>query len=136
MVQLPMVRAAVAMRRKQPEQAIEALKLAVRHDLYQPLLPYLRGQAYLDANRANEAAAEFRKVIDHQGIHWRFNQALPRDTGPLAPVAQVGLARSLALAGDTAGARKAYQDFLALWKDADPDIPILIQAKKDYAALE
>jgi eukaryotic-like serine/threonine-protein kinase len=72
------------------------------------------------------AAAEFRKIIDHQGATW----------GPRYAQAHVGLARATLQAGDTVGAKKAYGDFLALWKDADADIPLLIEAKKEYAALK
>ena len=71
------------------------------------------------------AATEFRKIIDHKGATW----------GPRYAPAHVGLARAALQAGDSAGAKKAYRDFLALWKDADADIPLLIEAKKEYAAL-
>ncbi|MCH8947912.1 MAG: hypothetical protein IH789_09850 [Acidobacteria bacterium] len=76
--------------------------------------------------RGEEAAAEFQKILDHAGL-----AAL----GPLRPLAHLGLARARALAGNEAGARRAYEDFLALWKVADPDIPILQQAKAEYAKL-
>ena len=88
-------------------------------------LLYLRGLAGLHAGKGAEAAAEFQKILDHKGRNW----------GPLYPLAYLGLARAAALAGDTAKAKKAYQDFFALWKDADPDIPTLIAARKEYAAL-
>ena len=88
-------------------------------------------QAYLQAvvgssqRNAPDAGAGFQKILDHKGAYW----------GPFYAPSYVGLARAALLAGDTAKAKKAYQDFLALWKDADPDIPILIAAKKEYAAL-
>ena len=111
---------------------------------------YLRGEAYLAAGQGNAAAAEFQKILDHSGIVWNCW------TGALA---HLGLARAYALeAGNTqvgtgaspvqagqrpaadpaalAKARTAYQDFLTLWKDADPDIPILKQAKAEYAKLQ
>jgi tetratricopeptide (TPR) repeat protein len=88
---------------------------------------YLRGQAYLMLYNGSAAAAEFQKMIDHRGIVLNF---------PLGALAHLGLARAYALAGDTAKARTAYQDFLTLWKDADPDIPILQQAKAEYARLK
>jgi hypothetical protein len=75
--------------------------------------------------RGGDAAAEFQKILDHRGANWR----------PLFPLSYVGLARGGALAGDTPRARKAYETFFALWKDADPDVPILIQARKEYSAL-
>ena len=87
----------------------------------------LRGQAYLDANRGQEAAAEFQKIIDHRGV------VLNSVIGALA---HLQLGRAYAMQGDTNKARAAYQDFLTLWKDADPDIPILKQAKAEYAKLQ
>ena len=74
-----------------------------------------------------EAAVEFQKILDHRGIE---------PLSPLYPLAHVGLARAAALSGDTAMSRKEYQDFFALWKDADADLPILIQAKKEYEQLK
>jgi tetratricopeptide (TPR) repeat protein len=134
-LQQPMIRAIVELRRNRPDAAVEILKPAVRHELYAPMVTYLLGQAHLAARRGSEAAAEFQKVIDRRGVHWQFLPVLPRDTGPLRSLAYVGLARSAALAGDTARARKAYEDFLALWKDADPDIAVLSEARKELAAL-
>jgi hypothetical protein len=75
----------------------------------------------------NAAAAEFQKFIDHRGLVGNF---------PWGAIARLGLARSYAMQGDTAQAKAAYQDFLTLWKDADPDIPILKQAKAEYARLQ
>ena len=80
---------------------------------------YLRGQTYLLARRGSEAATEFQHIIDHRGIVLNF---------PLGALAELGLGRAYALQGDSAKARSAYQNFLALWKDADPDIPVLEQA--------
>jgi len=88
---------------------------------------YPRGLAYLQARRGAEAAAEFQKIVDHRGI------------GPTAiehSLAHLGLGRAYVLTGDNAKAKAAYQDFFALWKDADPDIPILKQAKAEYAKLQ
>jgi Tfp pilus assembly protein PilF len=82
--------------------------------------------AYLRARQAREAAAEFQKIVDHPGV---------APVSPVRALAVLGLARAYALAGDTTAARKSYQDFLALWKDADPDIPILREAKAEYAKL-
>ena len=87
----------------------------------------MRGQAYLAAHQGNEAAAEFQKILDHRGVV--INE-------PIGALAHLGLARSYALQGDAAKARTAYQDFLTLWKDADPDIPILQQAQAEYAKLK
>lgn len=88
---------------------------------------YIRGQAYLRQGSGKEAAVEFQKILDHRGIE---------PLSPLYPLAHVGLARAAALSGDTAMSRKEYQDFFALWKDADADLPILIQAKKEYEQLK
>ena len=91
------------------------------------LWPYLRGQAYLRLNQNTEAAAEFRKILEHLGWSGFLS--------PVQPLAYVGLARALAQAGDKAASRKAYQDFFAVWKDADPDLPILVEAKTEYQRL-
>jgi tetratricopeptide (TPR) repeat protein len=88
---------------------------------------YVRGEEYLKAGKGQLAAEEFQKLLDHRGIVLNF---------PLGALAHVGLARAYALAGDAAKAKAAYQDFFALWKDADPDIPVLQQAKAEYATLK
>jgi len=149
---LPTIRAAVALERKDPNRAIELLKVASTTEL--GLFPnltirlcpaYVRGDAYLMLHDGNRAAAEFQKFIDHRGLVVNF---------PWGALARLGLARAYAMeAGVGAGlvghpqgaplqqdalakARAAYQDFLTLWKDADPDIPILKQAKAEYAKLK
>jgi len=86
----------------------------------------LRGQAYLLLRKGSEAAAEFEKLLDHPTLVV---------SNPLFALAHVGLARAYILGGDRAKARAAYQDFLTLWKDADPDIPILKEAKAEYEKL-
>jgi serine/threonine protein kinase/tetratricopeptide (TPR) repeat protein len=127
--QLPTIRAAVALERKDPNRAIELLKVASAIELGdQALLAvYLRGEAYLMLHDGNAAAAEFQKFIDDRGVV---------ENSPRGALARLGLARAYALQGDTAKARTAYQDFLALWKDADPDVPILREAKAEYAKLQ
>ncbi len=131
---LPTIRAGVALERKDPNRAIELLKVSSTVELGGPtnltifLCPaYLRGEAYLMLHDGNRAAAEFQKFIDHRGLVVNF---------PWGALARLGLARAYAMEGDTAKARTAYQDFLTLWKDADPDIPILKQAKAEYAKLQ
>ena len=129
-VNIPCVRALGELNRKAPEKAIEALKAATPYELgaNQGLFPiFVRGLAYLQAKRGSEAAAEFQKIVDHRGI-------LP--TYPEHSLAKLGLGRAYAMTGDAARARAAYQDFFALWKDADPDIPILKEAKAEYAKLQ
>jgi eukaryotic-like serine/threonine-protein kinase len=130
---LPMVRASVFLHDKKAAQAVEVLSPAARYELggVNPgfnLIPvYLRGLAYLQLKQGLSAAAEFQKIIDHPGIVGNT---------VVAPLAHLGLARAYALAGDTAKSRTAYQDFFALWKDADPEVLILQQAKSEYAKLQ
>ena len=88
---------------------------------------YVRGIAYLADHRGNEAAAEFQKILNYRGI--ALNE-------PIGALARLQLGRAYAMQGDTAEAKTAYQDFLTLWKDADPDIPIFIAAKAEYAKLK
>jgi serine/threonine protein kinase/tetratricopeptide (TPR) repeat protein len=131
---LPCIRAAIAINAKNPAMALQILRNAPPYELSQSypfllgmLYPiYLRGQAYLLMYQGKEAAAEFQEIIDHRGIVLNF---------PLGALAHLGLGRAYALQGDTAQARAAYQDFFTLWKDADPDIPILSQAKNEVVKL-
>jgi predicted Zn-dependent protease len=126
---LPVIRAAVALQRKDPSWAIELLQVVGDLELANMrLLPaYLRGEAYLMLHDGNRAAAEFQKFIDHRGEVKNM---------PWGALARLGLARAYAMQSDTTKARAAYQDFLTLWKGADPDIPILKQAKAEYAKLQ
>jgi eukaryotic-like serine/threonine-protein kinase len=129
-VTIPCVRALIEMQRKAPAKSIEALQTAMPYELgtAQGFLPiYFRGLAYLQAKRGAEAAAEFQKIVDHRGI----NAPTPEHS-----LAKLGLGRAYLLTGDAAKARAAYQDFFALWKDADPDVPILKEAKAEYAKLQ
>ncbi len=125
---LPEVGAVIASDRNDPAKAVELLQPAQPYDLaFFFDIPYVRGQAYLQQHKGPEAAAEFQKILDHRGI------VRNRIFGALA---HLGSGRAYALQGDTSKARTAYQDFLALWKDADPEIPILQQAKSEYAKLK
>jgi tetratricopeptide (TPR) repeat protein len=127
---LPTTRAAIALAENAPGRAISNLQAASPYELgiVDSLnSAYIRGLAYLDENNGTKAAAEFQKILDHPGVV--INEII-------APLAHLGLARARALSGDKAGARKAYQDFFTLWKHADPDIPILQQAKAEYAKLQ
>jgi serine/threonine protein kinase/predicted Zn-dependent protease len=127
-VTLPLVQARIEMQRGNPAQAVQLLETAGPYEGYALFqIAYLRGQAYLDLRRGPDAAAEFQKILDHRGL---------QTASPFYPLARVGLARAAALAGDTTKARKAYQDFLALWKDADAGIPILQQARREYEKLD
>jgi eukaryotic-like serine/threonine-protein kinase len=124
---IPQVRAAIAIRSSNPTAAVEALKSSGLLEPNDIAPTFYRGQAYLNMKQGKEAAAEFKKIIDRKTI-----QALSL----FHPLSELQLARSLALTGDTAGARTAYQDFFAQWKDADPDLPLLKQAKAEYAKLQ
>jgi serine/threonine protein kinase/tetratricopeptide (TPR) repeat protein len=124
---LPLIQASTEMRRGNAAQAIQLLETTSLYEgaaLFQ--IAHLRGQAYLSQQKGTEAAKEFQKILDHRG--WQ-------SATPLYPLAQLGLARAAVLSGDTTKARKAYQDFFALWKDADADLSILIEAKKEYEKL-
>jgi serine/threonine protein kinase/tetratricopeptide (TPR) repeat protein len=134
-VQLPEVRAAIQLQRDQPAKAVELLASASPYERAYPEVAYLRGLAYLRLHKGAEAAAEFQKILDHKGASWGSTWLYP-NWGLYYSISYLGLARASALAGDTAKAGKAFQDFLALWKDADPDIPILIAAKSEFAKLK
>jgi eukaryotic-like serine/threonine-protein kinase len=133
---LPTLRARLALNKGEASNAIDVLRPATLYELgvstncpltWTPMYPvFVRGEAYLAAHRGSEAAAEFQKVLDHPGVV--VNQ-------PIGALAHLGLARAYVLQGDTARAKTAYQDFLTLWKDADPDIPVLQQANAEYAKL-
>jgi tetratricopeptide (TPR) repeat protein len=131
---LPMARSALALNSRNAQAAIEALSPAAPYELGHTnedftfaLYPiYFRGQAYLAAKNWAGAAAEFQKILDHPGIV---------GNEPIGALAHLGIARAYSLSGNSAKARTAYQDFFALWKNADPDVPILKQAKAEYAKL-
>jgi len=134
---LPTIRASIEITRSDPSKAIELLRAAAPYE--QGMVPpnpefgvllyptYVRGQAYLLLHQGADAAGEFRKFLDHRTLV---------ANNPLFVLAHLGLARGYAVQGDTAKAKAAYQDFLTLWKDADPDIPVLKQAKAEYAKLQ
>ncbi len=107
-----------------PSEFVAHLK---RHMSHYPV--YVRGEAYLASKRGSEAGAEFQKILDHRGIVLIMNS-------PIGALAHPQLGRGYAMQGDAAKAKIAYQDFLTLWKDADPDIPVLKQAKAEYAKLQ
>jgi len=121
---LPLIRAAINLQRGDAALGIEQLKNVARYEAAAEFWPpYLRGQAYLKLGRGVEAATEFQKILDHRG------------QAPLSavyPLANLGLARAAALVGDPAKSRRADEDFFAVWKGADPDLPILTKAKKEY----
>jgi len=134
-VQLPAIRAAIALRRDQPAKSVELLASAMPYERAYIEPVYLRGLAYLRLHKGAEAVKEFRKIADHKGISWGATWVHPY-WGEFYSVSWLGMARGFALAGDTANAKKAYQAFLKLWQNADADIPILQQARSEYAGLK
>jgi tetratricopeptide (TPR) repeat protein len=134
---LPVIRAAIQINRKDPGKAVEILQATVPYELGLAgplpeigalLYPaYLRGQAYLMLHDGKSAATEFQKFVD--------NRAMVINS-PLGALARLNLARAYAMQGDSAEATAAYQEFLTIWKDADSDVPVLKQAKAEYATLQ
>ena len=128
-VWVPSIRAQIEIDRGNPAKAIELLRAPSPYEFgwASRVTPnYVRGLAYLKARQGLEAASEFQKVLDHPGIC---------QTAPECSLSHLQLGRARAISGDKTGARTAYQDFFALWKDADPDVPILKEAKAEYAKL-
>ncbi len=127
---IPQLQARRELQRGNGARAAELLRLAAPYEfgfVAGGIPAYLRGLAYLQTRQGREAGTEFQKVIDHKGA---------LGLSPYLSLAHLGLARAYALQGDTSKARTSYQDFFALWKDADPNIPILKQAKAEYAKLQ
>jgi tetratricopeptide (TPR) repeat protein len=126
-IELPVFHYALDMRHKNPTSAIQDLSAAAPYDAGRPYVFLFRGQAYFAAGRPADAATEFKKLLARRDLKpERFRYAL----------AQLGLARAYGASGDSGAARTAYQDFFALWKDADPDIPVLLEARAEYAKLK
>jgi eukaryotic-like serine/threonine-protein kinase len=132
---LPMIRAAIAIHSGNGKQAVDALSAAAPYEMGQTnsaftfaFYPvYLRGEAYLTAKQGAEAAGEFQKIVNHTGVV---------GNEPIGALAHLGLGRAYALSGDNAKAKNAYQDFFALWANSDADVPVLAQAKSEYAKLQ
>jgi eukaryotic-like serine/threonine-protein kinase len=130
---VPLAHATSDLQHNQPEQAVARLEVATPYELgSEPGSPrfrvnYIRGEAYLRLKDGANAAAQYQKILDHRGI-------APLDIE--YPLSRLGLGRAYALQGNTAAAKSAYQDFFAAWKDADPDIPVLKEAKTEYAKLQ
>jgi tetratricopeptide (TPR) repeat protein len=133
-VQLPEIHAAIALSRDKPATSVEELAAASPYERSYIDAAYFRGLAYLRLRKGAEAAAEFQKIVDHKGASWGATWVHP-NWGLYYSQSCLGLARAFALAGDTAKARKAFEDLFDLWKDADSDIPGLQQAKAEYAGL-
>jgi hypothetical protein len=131
---LPMARSALALNSGNAQAALDALSIAAPYELGHTnedftfaLYPiYFRGQAYLALRNGVAAAGEFQKILDHAGVV---------GNEPIGALAHLGLGRAYALSADSAKAKSAYQDFFELWKNADQDIPLLAQAKAEFAKL-
>jgi ATP/maltotriose-dependent transcriptional regulator MalT len=132
---LPAIRAQIELNNGNPQRALELLEPARPFELGQPAQAlllnfypaYVRGSAYLAAHDGQAAAAEFQKILDHPGV--ALNE-------PIAALARLGIARAKALNGEIQQARSAYDNFLGLWRDANPDIPLLTRVKAEYAKLQ
>ena len=123
---MPRIRAEIEIERGQAARAIDLLRSAAPYELRDFTVPYIRGVAYLSASMGQNAVGEFEKILRNQGVD---------PVSPYYPLAHLGLARAYALEGDTAASRREYQEFFRLWKDADPDIPILREARSGYVKL-
>jgi eukaryotic-like serine/threonine-protein kinase len=129
----PTIEASIALAQQAPDRAVIALEPALPYELGGPppglamCPPYIRGLAYLAQKNGPAATAEFQKFFDHTGVVQNF---------VLGSLAHLQLARAYVISGDTTKAKAAYQDFFTLWKDADPDVPILKEAKAEYAKLQ
>ena len=135
---MPVLRALSALKDGKPADSVEGLRIALPYEIAVNGLnfnhfylgglhsAYVRGEALLAAHRYTEAAAEYQKILEHRGLV---------GADPIGALAHLQLGRTFVLSGDEIKAKAAYQDFLALWKDADPDVPILKQAQAEYARL-
>jgi tetratricopeptide (TPR) repeat protein len=130
---LPQIRAAVHLHLNQPERALDALRPALKYEggsgttagsSMPDYIVYLRGQAYSRLGRHDEAAAEFQKILDHSGWNGYLSS--------IYPMPYLGLARAHKAGGKGDASRKAYESFIGVWKDADPDLPVLVEAKKEF----
>jgi predicted Zn-dependent protease len=125
-VTIPTVKAIVALHHDQPKKAIDLLDGAMVYGRANTGLLYARGMTYLEAKQGAQAVQEFQRVVDMRSINM----------DPITSLAKLGLARAYAVEGDKTNSRMAYQDFLALWNNADPDVPLLKQVKAEYATVQ
>jgi eukaryotic-like serine/threonine-protein kinase len=126
-VMLPSIRAALQARKGEPEKALETLRqISSRTPLTSFLPAYLCGEVYLMQSQGTEAVSEFKKIVNQRGLD---------PLSPYYPLAHLGIARGYAIAGQVNESRKAYELFLTLWKHADPDLPIVLQARAEYQKL-
>jgi hypothetical protein len=124
---IPVIKAATELQRHNPGDAMQVLDEARRYEAIAEFWPrYLRGLSHLSLKSGREAAAEFQGILDHRG---------EGTLSVLYPLANLGLARASAILGDVNNSQKQYQEFFSIWKDADADLPVLIEAKKEFASL-
>ena len=133
--QLPEIQAVIVLHRNEPARSVELLASALPYERAYPDAIYVRGMAYLRMHKGADAAAEFQKIVDHKGANWGATWVHP-NWGQYYALSYLGMARGFALAGEFPKAKKAFQAFFELWKDADSDVPILRQAKAEYAGLK
>jgi eukaryotic-like serine/threonine-protein kinase len=127
-VWIPLIRAQLELSRGNGAQALQLLESARKYDVYGDFWPqYVRAQAYLKQKSGAQAVAEFRYILDRRGWY---------PVSPIWPLAHLGLARAYALVGDNGNARKAYQDFFDLWKNADATVPFVAEARQEYDKLK
>jgi predicted Zn-dependent protease len=126
-VAVPLIKAQIELNHENPGKAIDLLDSALVYARANSGVLYVRGNAYLKAGRGSDAVQAFQRLLELKNTI---------NIDPIMPLAKVGLARAYVLAGDKARGRVAYQDFFALWKNADPDIPVLREIKTEYAKLQ
>jgi tetratricopeptide (TPR) repeat protein len=125
---IPLIKAQLELSRGNGAQAVQLLESARKYEVFGDFWPqYIRAQAYLKQGNGAQAAAEFRTILDHRGWY---------PLSPLYSMAQLGFGRASALNGDNPRARKAYQDFFEVWKEADQSLPVLTEARKEYETLK
>jgi DNA-binding winged helix-turn-helix (wHTH) protein/tetratricopeptide (TPR) repeat protein len=134
-IQLPEIRAMIALHRDEPAKSVELLASASPYERAYPDAIYVRGLAYLRMHKGAEAAAEFQKLVDHKGANWGATWVHP-NWGQYYSLSYLGMARGFTLAGDSVKAKNAFESFFELWKDADPDLPVLKRAKEEYAKVK
>jgi tetratricopeptide (TPR) repeat protein len=134
-VQLPEIRATIAMNREEPGKSVELLLSALPYERSYISSAYLRGLAYLRLHKGAEAVAEFRKIVNHKGANWGATWIHPW-WGQFYSLSYLGMARGYAFEGDGVRARNAFQDFFDLWTNADTDLPVLREAREEFARLK
>ena len=134
-IQLPEIEAEIALHRNDAGRGVDVMTAALPYERAYPDAIYVRGLAYLGMRKGSEAAAEFQKIVDHKGASWAATWVHP-NWGQYYALAYLGKARGYALTGESAKACKSFEDFFALWKNADTDLPVLREAKVEYEKLK